>query len=376
MLPISILIPCYQERSFIAACLESIQAFELPEGADLEILVLDGMSSDGTRDIVGGMSRSDPRIQLVDNVRRSQSAALNRGIAMGRGKYLMRLDAHSVYPADYLRLTIETAIRTGADNTGGVVATMRRGEGYQSSLVQALTTHKFGVGDSGFRTDAAEGEADTVPYGCFKREIFARVGLFDERLLRAQDYEMNQRIIAAGGKIWMNPAIRVRYYQQPNLPSFIRKQVVHEAPYNAYLWYLAPYAFTSRHAVTGVFAAGVIGGIALSAISPVIRLVFIGVMALYFLLAIAASIQQATRYREPRHLIALPFAFFLYHFLHGVGVLMGLGRLATGTAPVQRGKEPWPGAARFRAWPAEPTRQSEARLSNAPSSQRQKTDKL
>lgn len=349
MLLISILIPCYQEEQFIAGCLASVRAFETPADTEIEILVLDGMSTDGTRNIVSSLIRDDPRIRLVDNLKRSQSAAMNLGISIAKGEFLMRLDAHSVYPSDYLRLTLETALRTGADNTGGVVATLPRGEGYQSAMVQALTTHKFGVGDSGFRTGAAEGEADTVPYGFFRRPIFDRVGLFDERLVRAQDYEMNRRIIAAGGRIWMNPAIRVGYYQQPDLRSFFRKQVVFEAPYNAYMWYLAPYSFTIRHAVTGVFAAGVIGGLLLSPLVPAIRWLFGGVMALYFALAVLASIQQAFRYREPRHVFTLPPAFFAYHLLHGCGVLLGLARLAAGTSPVQRGVEPWPGAGRSRA---------------------------
>ncbi len=348
---VSILIPCYQERHFIRACLESVLGFEMPEGTELEVIVLDGMSTDGTRDIVNEVSASDPRVRLVDNPKRNQSPGLNLGIGLARGDYLVRLDAHSVYPENYLALTLATAVRTGADNTGGVVATLKRGKGYQAALVQAITTHKFGVGDSGFRTDAAEGSADTVPYGCFKRDVFSKVGLFDERLLRAQDYEMNRRIIAAGGTVWMNPQIQVHYFQQPDLPSFIRKQVVHEAPYNAYLWYLAPYAFTPRHAITGVFTAGFLLGLALSPFSAFVRWAFAAVMILYFALAIASGIQQSMRYREPRHVIFAPIGFFLYHFLHGIGVLIGLARLTTGTAPVQGKPEPWAGAGRFRAWP-------------------------
>jgi glycosyltransferase involved in cell wall biosynthesis len=332
---VSILIPCYQERNFIRGCLESVLAFELPDLTEIEVLVLDGGSTDGTREIVREVSERDTRVRLVDNPGRTQSAALNLGIPMSRGEYIMRLDAHSVYPSDYLKLCLQTALRTNADNTGGAVATLRRGDGYQSALVQAITTHKFGVGDSGFRTDAAEGPADTVPYGFFKRTIFERVGLFDERLLRAQDYEMNRRIIHNGGKVWLNPRIQVRYYQQPDLRSFIRKQIVHEAPYNAYMWYVAPYAFALRHAVTGVFAAGVLAGLILSPFSSLVRTVFLSVIALYFALAIVSGIQQAIRYREPRHVIFAPIAFFLFHFLHGIGILIGLVRLVTGTAPVQ-----------------------------------------
>ena len=348
---VSILIPCFQERDFIRACLESVMAFDLPDGTATEILVIDGISTDGTRVIATDLAARDERIRLIDNPARSQSAGLNVGIALAGGEYVMRLDAHSLYPRDYLLHTIETARRTRADNTGGVVATMRRGSGYQSALVQAITTHKFGVGDSGFRTDAEEGPADTVPYGCFRRQIFDRVGFFDERLIRAQDYEMNRRILAAGGTVWRNPAIRVSYFQQPDVASFLRKQVIHEAPYNAYLWYLAPYAFAPRHAVTGVFAAGFILASLISPVSSPVRWAFIAVMSVYLLLALLASIQQAIRYHEPRHVVAGPIAFFLYHFLHGVGVLAGLVRLLLGIAPVQQKKEPWPGAGRQRAWP-------------------------
>lgn len=348
---VSIVIPCYQERTFIRGCLESVRAFRIPAGITAEILVLDGRSSDGTRDIVEEVAASDARIRLIDNPNRTQAAALNIAIGIAAGDYLVRLDAHSVYPPDYLELTLETALRTNSDNTGGNFVTIRRGDHYQAALVQALTTHKFGVGDASFRTGGAEGPADTVPYGCFKRAIFARVGMFDERLARAQDYEMNRRILAAGGSVWRNPAIRVSYFQQPDLISFMRKQILHEAPYNAYLWYLAPYAFAPRHAITGAFAAGIIVGVPLSVISPTVRAVFAGVMGLYVLLAFLAAVQQALRYREPRHALFLPFGFFLYHFLHGIGVLGGLLRLATRTSPVQKVPEPWTGAGRFRAWP-------------------------
>jgi glycosyltransferase involved in cell wall biosynthesis len=352
MTTVSVLIPCLNEANFIRSCLASVLAFEVPAGAQvIEILVIDGGSKDSTREIIKEIGREDPRVHLVDNPGRIQSTALNIALRIATGDYVLRLDAHSSYPRNYLALVLETAERTGCENVGGLFITQPRGTGYQAGLIQAMTTHKFGVGDAGYRTGASEGPADTVPYGFFKRDMFARIGYFDERLVRAQDYEMNRRIIASGGCVWRNPAIHVAYYQQPDLRSFIRKQIVLEAPYNAYLWYVAPYAFAWRHAITGVFAFGVIAGLLLSPISSLVRYAFLSVMALYFAIAIASAIQQAVRYREPRHVIVLPFAFFAYHFLHGVGLLEGLLRLATGTAPVQKSREPWPGAGRLRAWP-------------------------
>jgi succinoglycan biosynthesis protein ExoA len=348
---VSIIIPCYQERNFIRACLESVIAFDLPAETGMEVLVFDGMSTDGTREIAAEIAAVDSRVRLFDNPARIQSTALNLGIQTARGDYVMRLDAHSSYPPNYLALTLDTALRSGADNTGGVVHTLPRGRGYQAALVQALITCRFGVGNSGFRTGAQEGSADTVPYGFFHRDVFEKIGLFDERLLRGQDYEINRRIIESGGRVWCNPNIGISYYPQPDFASFIKKQLVYEAPYNAYMWYLAPYSFAPRHAITAVFAVGVMSGLVLSPFSSTIRLIFGATMALYFILAILSAIQQAMRYKEPRHVLFLPIAFFLYHFLHGIGVIGGLLRLATGTAPVQDRPEPWAGAGRLRAWP-------------------------
>jgi glycosyltransferase involved in cell wall biosynthesis len=354
---VSILIPCLQERHFIRECLRSALAFEVPPGFELvEILALDGGSTDGTQAIIEEMSRQDARIRLIHNPGRIQATALNIGIRETKSDFLVRLDAHSAYPSDYMALALDTAVRRGCDNAGGMFATQSRGDSYQARFVQALITHPFGVGDAGFRIDAPEGKADTVPYGCFRRDLFDRIGYFDERLVRAQDYEMNRRIIEAGGEIWRNPRIQVKYHPPGDFATFIRKQIVFEAPYNAYMWYLAPYAFAPRHAITGVFAVGVIGGIVLSFVSSWIAAAFAAVMALYTGLAVVSAIQQSRRYREPKHILTLPFGFFLYHFLHGTGVVYGLMRLLTGSAPVQRVKEPWPGAGRFRAWPPDAAR--------------------
>ena len=337
---VTAVIPCYQEREFIRSCLVSVLAFELPPAITLEVLVLDGMSTDGTRAIVSSMAEDDGRVRLVDNPGRIQSSAMNRGIAEAKGEYIVRLDAHATYPRDYLRLCLETAERTGADNVGGVVRTLQRGDSYQAAVTQALTTHRFGVGNSGFRVGTPEGEADTVPYGCFRRDVFDRVGLFDERLVRAQDYEMNRRIRHYGGRVWLNPAVVLDYYQQSTLANFYRKQFVYEAPYNAYLWYVAPYAFAPRHAVTAVFAAGVVGGMVLAPVSTIIRVIFALVLGLYFMLSVLSAIQQAVRYRRFWHVVVLPPCFFLYHFGHGAGVWCGALRLLTGRAPVQVRRAP------------------------------------
>ena len=353
---ISIVIPCRNEEQYIERCLHSVLQFERPEHVSVDVLVLDGKSTDRTASLVQSISALDERVRLITNVGVTQAAAVNLALCHAKGEWIMRLDAHAFYPRNYLTLCLQTAVVSGAENVGGIFITQPGGEGYGAQLVQALTTHKFGVGDSGFRTDAKEDWADTVPYGFYRRDVFDRIGMLDERLVRAQDYEFNRRIIASGGKIRRNPEIHVYYFNQPTLDAFYRKQFFLEAPYNASRWYLAPYAFAPRHAITGVFTLGVIGGLLLSPLTPWVAWPFAAVMAVYFLGAVASGLQQALRYRRPLHAVCLPPCFFLFHFIHGLGVLTGLFRLLLGRAPVQRKSEPWPGAGRFRAWP--PTKSS------------------
>jgi glycosyltransferase involved in cell wall biosynthesis len=335
MTVVSIIIPCRNEESYVEHCLASVLSFDLPSGVEIEVFVMDGMSSDRTVEVTQRVAAVDERVHVRANPRVLQSAALNLGLREARGEWVMRLDAHAVYPREYLKLCLETAERTGADNVGGVVVTVPGGSSYQARLVQAVTTHPFGVGNSGFRLGAGEGKADTVPYGFFNRRVFDRIGLFDERLVRAQDYEFNRRLIACGGVIWRNPQIRIRYYNQATLSGFLRKQINEEAPYNVYMWYVAPYAFTWRHAITGFFAIGVVVGAGLAVEHQRLRRIYAGVLTLYAALASASSIQQAVRYRELKHALCLPLCFAAFHLAHGVGILRGAARLATGTAPVQ-----------------------------------------
>lgn len=332
---ISIIVPCRNEEKYIEKCLKSILKFDKLNELSNEIIFIDGMSTDRTKEILLDYSVQFANIRILNNPKLIQAAALNIGIASASGKYILRLDAHSEYPSDYLLKLIKTARRTNADNVGGIVITKPGNKTYNAYLVQALTTHKFGVGDSGFRTGAGEGETDTVPYGFFKREVFEKYGGFNEQLVRAQDYEFNRRIIINGGKIWRNPDIRISYFNQATLWGFLRKQFFKEAPYNVYMWYLAPYTFTYRHAITGAFALGIIAGFVLSFFSVVLKWIYIAVLILYFLLAVISSIQQAIRYRKIAHIFVLPISFFLFHFIHGIGLIKGAIKLMFGVSPVQ-----------------------------------------
>ncbi len=348
MVLITVLVPCKNEEKYIENCINSVREFDLPDDVAIELLVIDGLSDDKTIDIVKNIAAKESRLRLLINPGEIQAHALNIGIDEARGEWILRLDAHASYGINYLKLCWETAQKTHADNVGGLFITKPGGDSYQAKLIQALTTHPFGVGNAGFRIGMSEGYADTVPYGFYRRSLFSKIGYLDQRLVRAQDYEFNRRLIKCGGKIWRNPKIHVNYFNQPTLRKFLVKQIKYEAPYNAYMWYLAPYTFAYRHAITAVFVIGILGGIPLSMRYSTFGNIFGGIMILYAFLAIFSAVQQAKRYKLARHYIALPISFFLYHFVHGLGVLKGLFLIFFGRAPIQKQSEPWEGYGRYR----------------------------
>lgn len=232
---------------------------------------------------------------------------------------------------------------------GGVFVTLPRDDSPRARLVQAITTSRFGVGNANYRLDAAEGPADTVPFGCFRREVFEEVGLFDERLVRNQDYEFNCRLARAGKRIWLNPAIEVRYYNQATLSGLFR-QAFGTGKWNPWMWFVAPYSFAPRHAVPGLFVVSLFLVLGLWFLVPNGWIAVAAILVPYFVLALIASFQQGRRYGFALAL-PLPVLFFTYHVSYGLGTLWGALRLLTGATPVQKIREPWPGAGRCRAWP-------------------------
>jgi len=345
---ISVIIPVRNEARFIGRCLHSVFSAD-PVPGGMEVLVVDGMSNDGTREILTDWCRKQPTLRVLDNPKHVVPTAMNIGIRAARGKWIIRLDAHSEYLANYLSLCLETSQRTGADNVGGDVITLSRNKDLQGKLVQALTTHPFGVGNSGFRIRASEGPADTVPYGCYRQEVFERIGLYDERLVRNQDYELNRRLLKSGGSIWRNPEIQVRYYNQGSVKGLLQQSWV-TGQWNPWMWYIAPYSFAWRHAVPLAFV-GFLAASLSSLLSPQVGIAaFALILVPYFILAFFSSLQQSSHHGGWM-LPLLPFLFLIYHLSYGLGGLWGICRLLVKRTPVQLVSEPWPGAGSYRAWP-------------------------
>src|SRR6185503_19478858 len=147
----------------------------------------------------------------------------NLGIQDASGEIIIRLDAHATYPPDYVSKCVYYLERFGADNVGGVIRTVPAGDTLIARTLARVISHRFGIGNSAFRTGVSEPrEADTVPFGCFRRSVFQRVGLFHEKLARSQDMEFNVRLKRARGRIILVPDIVSDYISRSTVKSFLK----------------------------------------------------------------------------------------------------------------------------------------------------------
>src|SRR3989441_866769 len=214
---VSIVVQCRNEAEYIRPLLDSILATDYPRDR-LEVLVVDGMSDDGTRAVIAAYASRHPVIQLLDNPKRTTPHALNLGITRARGAIIMRMDAHAHYPPNYVADLVGWLERTGADYVGGAWVTLPADETPRARAIAAVLAHPFGTGNSRYRLGTHHvREVDTLPFGCFRRELFQRVGLFDEELVRNQDEEFTFRVLRAGGRILLVPGVVSSYYARRSL---------------------------------------------------------------------------------------------------------------------------------------------------------------
>jgi glycosyltransferase involved in cell wall biosynthesis len=316
---VTVILPCRDEARHIEACLRDVLAFEPPPG-DFELIVADGMSADGTRDILAGMAAREPRLRLVDNPERTTPSGLNAAIRAARGEVIVRLDAHTRYAPDYLRQCVEVLRETGAADVGG--PWVARGQTYVQRCIAVAFNSRFAVGGARGHQSDYEGPIDTVYLGCWPREVFERVGLFDEELVRNQDDELCFRLVRAGGRLWQSPRIRSWYTPRDSLAGLFRQYFQYG------YWKVrvmqkhgAPAAL--RHLAPGSFVI-VLGLLALAApFLPVARLALAALVSLYGLALLAASVGLAIRAGWAL-LPALPAVFACYHLGYGLGFLWGV----------------------------------------------------
>jgi glycosyltransferase involved in cell wall biosynthesis len=317
---VSVILPVRDETHSIGACLATVLGQDYPPDR-MEVVVAEGMSRDGTREALDQWCGRDSRLRVVDNPRGIVSAGLNAALRAARGEVVVRMDAHTEYASDYVRRCVEVLRETGADNVGG--PWVARGTGYVGRAIAAAFQSPFAVGTSRGHNEGYEGPVDTVYLGCWRREVFERVGGFDEELVRNQDDEHSLRLTRAGGRVWQSPRIRSRYQPRASLAALFRQYMQYGYwKVRVIQKHRLPASF--RHLVPGLFLV-VLALLAAGAFFWSASLwACLGLAGLYLLGVAGASILTARR-AGLSLLPVLPAVFWCYHFGYGCGFLAGLG---------------------------------------------------
>lgn len=320
---VSIVIPMRNEEKYIGACLDSILSQDFPRDR-IEVIIADGMSADRSRAIVEEYAGRHPFIHLIDNPGRTPGPGLNAAIHRSTGRYVLRMDAHAEYAEDYISQCVRYLELTGAENVGGPLVTLPGAETRMARCISAITSNRWIVGGSVFRTCMQARYSDGCFFGAWPREVFQQIGYFNEALTRNQDNEFNSRILRYGGKIYQTPAIRVRYYNQATLRGLIRQAyrngfwnvlTLVANPASFRIRYFAPFGFDLWLIVLGLLAP-------LHPLFLAILLIGLGIYGL-FVLAVAVQIARADGWRlAPYVLLAVPS----YHVCYGLGTFVGIAR--------------------------------------------------
>ncbi len=321
---ISLVIPLRNEEAYIEDCLRSILAQDYPLDL-MEILFVDGCSTDKTVAILEEAARTTPQICVLNNPNRTVPYAMNIGIRAAKGEFIVRLDAHSEYQPDYVSLSIEALRTIPCENAGGIWIT--KGRGYMGEAIAGTLTTVFGVGNAQFRLTPHSGYVDTVPFGSYRRDLFDRIGFYDERLTRNQDNELNYRIRKNGGKIYMDQRICCTYYCRNSLHALMRNGY-QNGHWNVVTMYLCPGSMGLRHFVPLAFVLATVGLPLLALITGIsFFLKLMGLMWGAYLLLDAFYSYVVAEKRGWKYLPVLPIIYPAFHFAYGIGSLSGICRL-------------------------------------------------
>lgn len=318
---LSVVCPIYNEEKYISKCIDSLLQQKYPKN-NLEILFVDGMSIDRTRDIVQDYSIKYPFIRLINNPFRIVPYAMNIGITSAKGDVIVRIDAHCEYPNNYL-YELEKNLLTleNAENVGGICETLPCNNSASAIGIAIALSSPFGMGNSHFRIGADKVmKVDTVPFGCFRRDIFYKIGLYDTDLIRNQDDELNGRIIKYGGTIYLIPSLKIKYYARDSILK-IRKMFYEYGLFKPLVNKKLGHPTTIRQFFPLVFLLCIVLGSLLSIFSKWILYSFISILLIYGIIAISISFKSAKEYKQISLIVLLPFIFLNIHLSYACGYI-------------------------------------------------------
>lgn len=327
---VSVIVPCRNEAPFISACLDSILGNDYPKDR-LEILVVDGMSEDSTRSIVKTYDRTHAVIRVLDNPKKHVTAAVNVGVKAAKGEVIMIMGgAHAIYTPNYISNCVRCLQAYNVENVGGVIVATPADETLVAKGIALALSHPFGAGNSYFRIGSKQPRwVDTVFGGCYRREIFEKLGLWNEDLSRGSDMDFHIRLKQAGGRTLLVPDIVAYYYPKSTLTAFA------EHNFDDGFWAFYPLKFGKkifswRHIVPLAFLVSLVVSGVLAPFLQTFQEIFVGIGGMYLVTNLAASFHVALREHSWSYLVVLPAAFAVRHLAYGAGALVGLPVALTG----------------------------------------------
>ncbi len=316
---ISVIIPIKNEEKYIKKFLQNLieQTFSKDK---CEFIFCDGNSCDKTLDILKEFkSNNSINIKLLSNEKENAPSGVNLGIRNAKGEIIIRLDAHTFYPKEYIEKNVYYLLNSDADNVGCPIDTI--GEGLIGKIIAYIYSSKFGVGNSKFRVSNYNGFVDTVPFGCFRKKIIDEVGFFDENLPRSEDNDFNYRIRKNGGKVLMFNEIKTEYHSRSNISSLCKmgygngKGIVDLLKKNKE-------SIGFRHLVPFIFVLGnLLGFIFICLKLPILKEMYLIIIGIYFLLDLFFSFKGIPKFNLIECLICF-MLFPLLHICYGMGSLI------------------------------------------------------
>lgn len=321
---VSVIVPCYNEENTIRLLLEALYAQDYPR-SEMEVIIADGLSTDHTRAQIAAFQSGHPDlpVRVVDNLKRTIPSGLNTAIGAARGEMIIRLDAHSMPQADYVRRCVQDLESGLGENVGGVWEIQPGGPGWIARSIAEAASHPLGVGDAFYRTGGTARPVDTVPFGAFRHALVQKVGLFDESLLSNEDYEFNTRIRTSGGTVWLDPAIRSVYFARSSLGALAR-QYSRYGYWKVQMLRRYPGSLRWRQALPPLFVLSLVGLALLGLVAPWAWVLLGLELVFYLLVLLLVGAQVASRQRDAVLLLGVPLAIAVMHVSWGSAFLWGL----------------------------------------------------
>lgn len=333
---VSVVVPIRNEADHISACLESLINQSFPS-EKYEVIAVDGNSSDATASIIRQVQKVSSNLQLVENPAGITPIGMNLGIRCARGAIIVIASAHATYPRDFIETSVKQLDMRGADVVGGPLVTVAADTSFGARLVAAVLSNPFGVGNSNFRTSREEGFVDTVPFGAFRKEIFDRVGMYNEKLVRNQDNDLNARIRKAGGKIYLTPALTTHYHPVKSFSGLL-KYAFKTSKWHIFTLRENRQSMGLRHLAPAMFLGLLLLVLPVSFVRTWALDFLIGVLCTYILTGLYFSMRSEAEGSWDVALVQ-PLATFCFHIAYGAGTLFGLRYLfgQPSVAPIRPG---------------------------------------